>query len=116
MLRAVLMWLTVKDGNECAVNSNSVTVTEPTLLVVNAVPGTIQCPGGTTNVAVSATGGNPPYTGVGIFTANAGSHTYSVTDSNGCTSSVTINIAMVQELRHIHRDLFQAIIQFVRWR
>lgn len=83
---------TVTDANGCTAITTG-NVTQPSVIVVSATPGTIQCPGGTTTVAVSATGGTPPYTGVGTFTANAGSHTYTVTDSHGCSKSKTINIA-----------------------
>ncbi|MBL0034114.1 MAG: hypothetical protein IPP27_18735 [Bacteroidetes bacterium] len=52
----------------------------------------IICNGGSATVTVSATGGTAPYTGDGSFTALAGTHTYTVTDANGCTASTTITI------------------------
>src|SRR6185436_9213664 len=57
--------------------------------------GTINCFGGTTTVVVTATGGSGVYTsGTGSITGqNAGSHTYTVTDNNGCTGTTTISIS-----------------------
>ena len=40
-------------------------------------------------LTVSATGGTPPYTGVGTVKP-AGTHTFTVTDSLGVTGSITI--------------------------
>ena len=41
---------------------------------------------------MSATGGTAPYFGVGTYTEQSGTYTYTVTDSNGCTSSTTITL------------------------
>ncbi|HEV8508727.1 MAG TPA: choice-of-anchor tandem repeat GloVer-containing protein, partial [Chitinophagaceae bacterium] len=49
------------------------------------------CNGGPASVSVTATGGTEPYTGTGVFSANAGQHTYTVTDANGCNGSATID-------------------------
>src|SRR5207244_4111333 len=38
------------------------------------------------------TGGTAPYTGTGSFTQGVGSHTYTVTDANSCTSSTTVTL------------------------
>jgi hypothetical protein len=43
-------------------------------------------------VTVSASGGTPGYTGTGTFTRSAGTYSYTVTDSNGCTATTTGNI------------------------
>jgi hypothetical protein len=83
---------TVTDANNCTSTTSGI-ITQPTQMVVTAVPGTINCPGGSTNVAVSATGGTPLYTGVGTFIASAGPNTFTVTDANTCTASKTITIA-----------------------
>ncbi len=85
---------TVTDANNC-IASTTITITEPAQLVVNAVPGTIACNGGTTNVTLSATGGTGAYTFGGDPVSNvmAGSYTYTVTDINNCTASTTITIS-----------------------
>ncbi|HPI54590.1 MAG TPA: DNRLRE domain-containing protein, partial [Chitinophagaceae bacterium] len=49
----------------------------------------ILCNGGTMNIQVGATGGVPGYTGTGVFTTGAGPFSYTVTDANGCTSTVS---------------------------
>jgi hypothetical protein len=84
---------TVTDANGCT-NSAAITINEPTAITVTAsVVSPILCNGGTTSVTVSATGGTGPYTGTGTFTnQTGGSHTYTVTDANGCTKSTTITI------------------------
>jgi len=42
---------------------------------------------------VSATGGTPPHAGTGTFTVSSGSHDYTVTDANGCTTTTSITVA-----------------------
>ena len=84
---------TVTDANGCS-SVTSGTVTQPTLLVVTSTPGVIACTGGSTTVAVSATGGTAPYTGTGSFTVNAGPYSYTVTDANGCTKTTTGTISV----------------------
>ena len=84
---------TVTDANGCTA-STSVTISQPAAITVTATPGVIACNGGTTSVTVSATGGTGAYTGTGVIpTQAAGSHTYTVTDANGCSGSVTITIS-----------------------
>ncbi len=83
---------TVSDAAGCT-TTVTVTITQPAKLAVTAVPGTINCFGGTTSVVVSATGGTAPYTGTGTITNQAsGNNTYTVTDSKGCTASVTVKV------------------------
>jgi hypothetical protein len=43
-----------------------------------------------TTVTVTATGGQFPYTGTGVFTVGPGTHDYTVMDSSGATSSATV--------------------------
>ena len=83
---------TVTDANGCT-SVTTGTITEPTQLVASSTAGTIACFGGTTTVVVSATGGTPPYSGTGSFTAGAGAYSYTVTDANGCTSVTSGNIS-----------------------
>src|SRR2546430_12255401 len=52
----------------------------------------IACNGGLSTVTVSATGGTPGYTGTGTFSHGAGTYSYTVTDSNGCTATTTGDI------------------------
>ena len=81
----------VMDANRCtAVTSGN--ISQPTLIVVTVTSGVISCYGGTTTVTVTASGGTPAYTGTGTFTVSAGIYTYKVTDSNGCTSTISKTI------------------------
>ncbi len=77
----------VTDANGCTATSAPMTLTEPTLLVVTADVPPILCQGGQSTVTVSANGGTPPYTGIGVFALGAGTYTFTVTDANGCTAS-----------------------------
>jgi SprB repeat len=83
---------TVTDANGCTKTVTG-TIAQPTLLVASASNTPILCNGGTSTVTVSATGGTAPYTGTGTFTASAGAYSYTVTDANGCTKTVTGTIA-----------------------
>ena len=80
---------TVTDANGCTATT-SITVTEPTVLTAGSTATSISCYGGAAVVTVTATGGTTPYTGIGTYTVSAGTHSYTVTDINGCTSNTTI--------------------------
>jgi Secretion system C-terminal sorting domain/SprB repeat len=88
---------TVTDTNGCS-KSVSVNVTEPSALVAQVDAGQILCNGGTTVVVVSANGGTPSYSGTGSFTVGAGTYTYTVIDSNGCTDDVTVEVTEPTQL------------------
>ena len=88
---------TVTDANGC-VSTTTGNISQPTALTAAAVSGTISCFGGTTMVMVSATGGTAPYSGTGSFLVLAGTHTYTVTDNNGCSTSTTIVITEPTEI------------------
>ncbi|MBK7212817.1 MAG: hypothetical protein IPH88_05885 [Bacteroidales bacterium] len=73
----------VSDANGCTA-STTIVVGEPALLV--ALTRQHPCHGGTTTVTVSAVGGTAPYSGnPGNFTVSR-THTYPVSDANGCTT------------------------------
>jgi hypothetical protein len=79
---------TVRD-NVGATATTTGSIPEPSALVASALPGAILCNGGTTTIVISATGGTPSYTGTGTYTVSAGPYTYTVTDANSCTNTVT---------------------------
>lgn len=93
---------TVTDANG-ATQTTSVSVTEPSAIVVNAAAGTIAVFGGTTTVTASANGGTGAYTyklNNGAYQSSntfsnvaAGNHTVTVMDANGCTSVKNITIS-----------------------
>ena len=80
---------TVTDANGCSATT-SVVVSEPSTLSVVSSATAISCNGGSATVTISAFGGIAPYTGAGEFTVNAGSHSYVVTDANGCSATASI--------------------------
>ena len=106
---------TVTDGNGCT-NTGSVTITEPAVLMASSVvDSNAACNGSSDGGATaSATGGTTPYTfawSSGTTTAstgglNAGAHTVTVTDANGCTASSSVSIteptAVVAVIDSIH--------------
>lgn len=81
----------VADANGCSTSTN-ITVTEPAALAATSSSTAILCNGGTSTVTVLATGGTTPYTGDGSFTQSAGTTVYTVTDANGCTTTVSETI------------------------
>ncbi|MDX2003030.1 MAG: gliding motility-associated C-terminal domain-containing protein [Chitinophagales bacterium] len=85
--------VTVTDANSCT-DTLSVTVTQPSPIVVAANVDSIDCNGGTNgSIALSVSGGTPSYTFAwsnGAATATisnlgAGTYTVTITDANGCT-------------------------------
>jgi hypothetical protein len=82
---------TVTDANGCS-ESVSVVVTEPSVLSATAIATAISCYGGTSIITVSATGGTMPYSATGTYTVSSGSHSYTVTDANGCVSNTSVNV------------------------
>ncbi|MES2372113.1 MAG: hypothetical protein V4557_06000, partial [Bacteroidota bacterium] len=85
---------TVSAKNACGTpSSTTITIVEPTKVVASVSANRILCNGGTTTVTVSAVGGTGEYTGVGEFTVGAGTYNYTVTDANGCSSTVSITVA-----------------------
>ncbi|MEO8768987.1 MAG: T9SS type A sorting domain-containing protein [Ferruginibacter sp.] len=86
---------TVTDANGSTATT-SITVAQPSAISVTISAGTIAVFGGTTSVAVNATGGTPAYTyklGSASYQSSnsftgvaAGSYAVTVKDANGCTS------------------------------
>jgi SHS2 domain-containing protein len=91
-LKAGTYTVNVKDANN-SVATATVTITEPAKLELMITPGTIATYGGTTNVVLTATGGTGPYNFSGQKeNLPAGTYTYDVVDSKGCTDFETITI------------------------
>ena len=67
--------------------------TSVTSLTASVTTGTITCFNGTTNVAVGATGGVPPYNGTGTFIQAAGSKSYNISDAVGSTANVSVTLS-----------------------
>lgn len=91
----------VTDANGC-IKTQTVTITQPAVLNSSATQTNVSCLGGSNGSAtVTPTGGTTPYTytwtpGTGSAATktglNAGTHTCTVTDNNGCVSSQTVTI------------------------
>jgi hypothetical protein len=82
---------TVTDANGCSASA-SVTISEPPVLAVGITAPQILCNGGSSGITVTASGGTPPYSGTGTFSRGAGTHTFVVTDANGCSNSTSVTL------------------------
>jgi hypothetical protein len=97
-----------KDANGC-VGQNSLTINEPTVLNLSAVPTMITC-NGTNNgsIVASASGGTNPYTysidgtnflSSGTFSdLTAGNYTLTTSDSKGCISTFNTTITQPESV------------------
>ena len=83
--------ITAKDAKGCT-NSKTITILQPSQLVLSSSVGTISCNGGATTLTISATGGTSPYTGTGTFTVNAGTYNYTVNDAGGATKTISVTV------------------------
>jgi dienelactone hydrolase len=84
--------VTIRDGNNATANA-TVTIGQPAKLSLTVTPGTIATHGGTTSVALIASGGTAPYSYSGpVSGVAAGTYTYTVTDAKGCQDTKTVTI------------------------
>lgn len=92
--------LQVTDSLGC-VQTLSVTLTQPTQILITATTTAIECFGGNdASITVTVSGGNAPYQiawsnlATGFFQDNlsAGDYTITITDATGCIESLTVNI------------------------
>jgi Ricin-type beta-trefoil lectin domain-like/Secretion system C-terminal sorting domain/SprB repeat len=85
---------TVTDANGCSAAVSVTTAAAPSQVVVGSSVTQALCFGGSASVVISATGGTAPYTGTGTFTQAAGTtQSYTVTDANGCTGTISVTTA-----------------------
>lgn len=85
-------YFTAKDVNNVT-GTTIVNVSQPDVLQTTASAGSINVFGGSTAVQIAAVGGTVPYTGTGSITnVLAGTYSYFITDSKGCTVSTSITI------------------------
>jgi hypothetical protein len=77
------------------------------------------CEGTTATVTVSASGGIPPYTGVGSFNVAGGNYTYNVTDNNGCVDTANIiiveKVPPLQDVCMVTTDSITASYNIIVW-
>lgn len=88
---------TITDANGCQ-SSSSVSISQPPALVATISNTPILCNGDISAVEVLATGGTAPYFGTGNYYVNAGLHSYTVTDDNGCSVEIATMITEPSEI------------------
>ncbi len=90
--------VTVTDDNGCIAMA-SVNAIEPSEVQISISADEILCHGQTSTVTVTGNGGTGAYSGTGTFdNVNAGTHTYTIADENGCHASDDITITEPDEL------------------
>lgn len=97
--------VTVTDDNGC-ISSESITITEPGILAINASLTPTDCEFINGTIAVQVTGGTPNYAYVWssgeststITDLSSGTYTVMITDANGCTLDSTFTIATTGHL------------------
>jgi hypothetical protein len=86
--------ITVQDNSGCRAEACDTVLAAGctlTATVTDSIP--IRCNGGQGYVFVSASGGQPTYSGTGLFSAAAGTNSYTVTDAAGCSTTVSITLS-----------------------
>ncbi|MBO9703884.1 MAG: gliding motility-associated C-terminal domain-containing protein, partial [Sporocytophaga sp.] len=83
----------VTDAKGCT-STVSVSIVEPAVIFASETHTDALCNGASDGTAtISATGGIAPYSNIGIKTGlAAGTYSYTVTDANGCTSTISLEI------------------------
>ena len=94
--------VTVTDANGCTA-TNSITVTEPNAITLSGSSTDATCGAATGSATITASGGNGSFTylwddGSAQTTATAtsltaGAYTVTVTDANGCSNSLVVNVS-----------------------
>ena len=83
----------ITDANGCATSTSTTLIEPPVLTASSSLVSSPLCNGGTAVVSVNANGGTGPYVGTGQVSVLAGSQIFTITDSNGCTATTSINVS-----------------------
>ncbi len=79
-------------SGECVTTENMDIVINPNPEVIITETQPVMCYGETAILNVSAVNGTPNYDGVGVFEVIAGNHSFTVTDANMCSGTVTYTV------------------------
>lgn len=97
--------LNIQDNIGCT-NNYDFTIQEPSLLGATAIADTIFCDGCSANVAIFATGGTAPYSGIGLFDVfTAGTNAFTITDANGCSIELNVIVEDVSNIDNLGSDV-----------
>ena len=97
----------VTDANNCSETSGTITVNEPSAIVLSSIVTSVFCSGGNTGeIDLTVSGGTPLYTYLwsnGAITQDInalaiGAYTVTVTDANGCTASHSTTVISIPQM------------------
>lgn len=91
-------YVTVTGANGCTATTNASVSRAGEINVTATILTPINCFGDEASVRIVASGGMAPYVGNGTFNVPAGNNTFTVSDANGCSKSVDMNISGPAEL------------------
>jgi gliding motility-associated-like protein len=81
----------ITDSMGCTVTANAnITQPNPLAIMMSMIP--ITCYNDSALVNIQATGGTPPYNGIGNFSLVAGNYLYTITDANACSTTKNFNL------------------------
>ena len=98
---------TITDANGCTINSGNIFINQPSALTVGTSNTAVSCSGGNDGTAsVNPAGGTPGYsyswsngsTNQTINNLSAGNYTCTITDANGCSVNITISVNQPMQL------------------
>ncbi len=92
-LSAGIYSVVVTDTYDNTATSDNIEITQPDEILLDyTITSPIACSECTATILISATGGTPPYTGIGSFDQGVGTVIYTVTDDNGCSEEISVTI------------------------
>jgi gliding motility-associated-like protein len=106
--------VTISDFNNCTANG-TVTISQPTALIVNATSTNVICNGGSEGTGTGVvSGGTTPYStswnttpiqnGLNASNLPSGNYTFSVQDANGCVGSSNITVSEPSVITFSHTE------------
>ena len=80
------------DKTDAGVYEYQLSIPPPPPLTILAKADSIKCYGQSASVTISASGGVPPYSGIGVYTVAAGNYMYIVADATGTKDTIDVTL------------------------